>query len=68
MSWKELYERYDEFKDLSMEELSKQIGEWWAYIFISSKEDIRVGRWRREDKKDEGGSCDADSCPIDGHK
>ena len=50
MSWKELYDRYDELKDLSEEELIDILGDWWAHIFLESKEQIRSGLWRRNDK------------------
>lgn len=47
MSWKELYERYDEFKDLTEEELIEKLGTWWGPIFFESKEEIRKTLWRR---------------------
>lgn len=53
MSFKELYQRYDEFKDMTEEELSGLIGEWWAHMFVESKDEIKSGLWRRDsdDKK-----------------
>ena len=74
MSWKELYDRYDEFKDKTLEELTDSMGEWWAYVFYTTKEDIRIGKWRRpippssddstvKDEENDEGGC-KDSCPI----
>lgn len=54
MSWKELYERYDEFKDLTEEELIEKLGTWWGPIFFESKEDIRKGVWRRPSEEASG--------------
>lgn len=40
-SFKELYDKYDELKNLSREELVKKIGSWWADMFEQSKDEIK---------------------------
>jgi len=47
-SFKDLYDNYDKYKDLSEKELCELIGPWWAHMFIESKEEIERTLWRRE--------------------
>ena len=46
-SFKDLHDNYDKYKDLSEEELVGLIGEWWAHMFLESKEEIEKTLWRR---------------------
>lgn len=41
-SFKDLCDNYDKYKDLSEEELCELIGDWWAHIFIDSKDEIKT--------------------------
>ena len=63
MSWRELYERYDELKDLTEEQLIEKLGGWWGPIFFESKEEIRKTLWRRNDDKSSD-SCGKDYCEL----
>lgn len=40
-SFKELYDKYEELKNLSHEELVEKIGSWWAELFERSKDEIK---------------------------
>lgn len=50
-SFKDLQERYSHYAKLSHEELVEEIGSWWADVFESCKERIKIiveGREKNE--------------------
>ena len=43
-SFKELYDNYENYKEMTEEELTELIGPWWAHLFFETKDDIKKVR------------------------
>lgn len=64
-SFRDLYENYDKYKDMTEEELCELIGPWWAHMFIDSQEDIRKVRATYKGKDSGDKKCESkDYCDI----
>ena len=48
-SFRELVERYDELKDMTEEELTREVGSWWAQMFVMCKEQIELIKGGKSD-------------------